>query len=80
LQSVNDLRDVSGTGGVEQALARVADNYLDFLSAHGGRFECMKALQNQLPVPRVDVGRVAAWFGGMKRFPHTDLLVRILSY
>ena len=80
MQSLQDLVTVAGTGGVEQALARVANKYLDCLCAHGGRFACMKALENQLPAVRVDAGRVAAWFGDMKRFPYTGLLVQILSY
>ena len=61
-------------------LARVASSYARFLSVHGGRFACMKALENRLPVPRVDAGQVAAWFGGVKKFAHTDLLVKIISH
>ena len=62
VSSVQDVR-VAGTGGVEQALERVASNYSKLLSAHGGRFACMRALENRLHFPRVDVGQVAAWFG-----------------
>ena len=37
----------------------------------------MRALENRLPVPRVNAGRVAAWFGYTKRFPQIDLLLKI---
>ena len=40
----------------------------------------MMALENQLPVPRVHAGRVAAWFGYTKRFPQIDLLVKIITH
>lgn len=39
----------------------------------------MMALENRLPVPRANVGRVAAWFGCTKRFPQIDLLVKIIT-
>ena len=61
--SVQDLTRGGGTGGIEQALVRVASNCLYVLSAHGGRFACMRALENQMPFPRVNVGQVAVWFG-----------------
>ena len=39
----------------------------------------MRALKNRLPVPRVNAGRVAAWFGDTKRFPQVDLLVKVIT-
>ena len=77
--SVQDLR-VAGIGVVEQALERVASNYSHFLSAHGGRFAYIRALENRLPVPRVDVDQVAAWLGDVKKFAHIcsmETLVRL---
>ena len=76
---MHDLR-VAGTGVVQQALERVASSYSHLLSAHGGRFACMRALENQLPVPRADVGQVVAWFGDVKKFAHIDLLVKIIVH
>ena len=76
---VQDLR-VAWTGEVEQALERVASNCSHFLSAHGGRFACMRALEHRLPVSRVDVGKVAACFGDVKKFAHIDLLVNIIAH
>ena len=67
------------TGGVERALERVASNYSHFLSSDGGEFASMRALENRLPVPRVNAGQVAAWFGYTKRFPQIDLLVKIIT-
>ena len=75
-----ELNDGRGGRGVEQALARAAENYIEFLSAHGGSFACMKAFEDQLPVPRVDEGRVPDLFGDIKRFPHMEVLVQILSH
>ena len=78
--SVQDLTRGTGTGGAEQALVRVTSNYLHFLSAHGGRFACMRVLKHRLPVPRVDAGQVAAWFRDVKKFAHSELLVNITSH
>lgn len=64
---------VAGTGGVAQALPQVASSYAQLLSVHKGQFVCMKALEKA--VPPVDLGQVAAWFGSVNKFAHTDLLV-----
>ena len=39
----------------------------------------MRALENHIPVPRVNAGRVAAWFGYTKRLPQIELLVKIIT-
>ena len=67
------------TGGVEPALERVASIYSHFLSSHEGEFACMRALENRLPVPRVNGGWVPAWCGYTKRFPQIYLLVKIIT-
>ena len=56
----------------------MADNNYGFLSAHGGRILCMKALETRRQVPLEDARRVAAWFGDINRLPHTDLSVQML--
>ena len=71
---------IAGTGGVEQAIDRVANSDLHFLSANGGRFACMRTLENRLSVPRVDVGQVEARFGDVLIFAHIDLLVNIITH
>ena len=40
----------------------------------------MRALENLLPVPRVDVGQVAAWFEDDKTCGQIDLLVNIIAH
>ena len=71
---------VEGSGGIEQAMKAVAQECWHFLSMHGGRFSCMQALETKLLVPRVDAVRVLEWFGGIKRFPHSQQVAQILSY
>ena len=69
------------TGGVEQALGGVTSNYSYFVSAHGGRFACMSALENRLPVPRVapDLARSRHCFSGEAAGRIPDLGVSTLG-
>lgn len=39
----------------------------------------MRALENRLPIPRVDVEQVAAWFAEAKIFANNDLVVNTTS-
>ena len=52
---------------------------MQFLQGHDRRFERMLDTLKILPIPRVDAEQVRRWFGEVKKFPNTDLLVQIVS-
>ena len=78
--AIDGSATAEGSGGIEQAMKAVAQERLQFLSMHGGRFYCMKALETKLLVSRVDAVRVLEMFGGINQFPHAQQVAQILSH
>ena len=60
-------------------LAQIAVKCFRFLSQHGGSFECMKAIENGIGVPRVRPEFIRFWFGRLKGFPHTETVADIVE-
>ena len=77
--SLQQLSDGDDFTTKVSSLRAVADASLQYLQVHGCRFERMLDTLQFLPIPHVDAESVRQWFGAVKDFPDSELLVQIIS-
>ena len=76
---LQQLSHATNSQSTRTALGKVADRSMQLLQGHDGHFESMFDTLQTLPIPRIDAEQIRRWFGEMKEFPNTDLLVQIIS-
>ena len=79
------LRDMPHVASLTEAfrskiVSYVAQQYIQYFRASGGRFECVQAIETALDVPRVKTTRIHFCFGQQKGFPGVAHLADIAEH